>query len=221
MTNYCDKCGKVINPDDLFCNNCGSQLDRSKTWVGRGTVSRSSEMISTTNQRSRTSTQPKRFYRSRENRWLAGICGGLGEYFDIDPILVRIAFIFLMPVYGIGIILGAGIYALIGVGAGIAGNMLWLAFIIAAVIASFTGLSYAELSSMYPKEAAEYNYTKNAFRKETLSFLVSWTLIGVGLISAATVALGFGGYFYYISGFDVTLSAVFLIIILLKRKNIK
>ena len=71
--------------------------------------------------------------------------------------------------YGVGIILGAGIYALIGVGAGIAGNALWISFVVGAVIAAFTGFSYAELSSMYPKEAAEYVYTKHALGKEALA----------------------------------------------------
>jgi len=40
------------------------------------------------------STQPKKLYRSRENRMLGGVCGGLGEYFDIDPTLVRLLFVF-------------------------------------------------------------------------------------------------------------------------------
>jgi phage shock protein C len=39
------------------------------------------------------STQYKKLYRSRENRLLGGVCGGLGEYFDIDPTLVRLLFI--------------------------------------------------------------------------------------------------------------------------------
>ena len=67
--------------------------------------------------------------------------------------------------YGIGIILGAGIYSLIGLGAAAAGNTLWLSFMVAAFIASCTGLSYAELCSVYPKEAAEYNYTKKSREK--------------------------------------------------------
>ena len=57
--------------------------------------------------------------------------------------------------YGVGIILGAGIYVLIGPAAGLAGNSVWLSFIIGAIISSFTGLSYAELSTMFPKAAAE------------------------------------------------------------------
>ena len=40
------------------------------------------------------SAQYKQLYRSRENRMLGGICGGLGEYFDIDPTLVRVLFVF-------------------------------------------------------------------------------------------------------------------------------
>jgi phage shock protein C len=40
------------------------------------------------------STQYKKLYRSRENRMLGGVCGGLGEYFDIDPTLVRLLFVF-------------------------------------------------------------------------------------------------------------------------------
>lgn len=40
------------------------------------------------------SAQYKKLYRSRENRVLGGICGGLGEYFDVDPTLVRVLFVF-------------------------------------------------------------------------------------------------------------------------------
>lgn len=40
------------------------------------------------------SEQYKQLYRSRENRMIGGVCGGLGEYFDIDPTLVRILFVF-------------------------------------------------------------------------------------------------------------------------------
>ena len=40
------------------------------------------------------STQYEKLYRSRENRVLGGVCGGLGEYFDIDPTLVRLLFVF-------------------------------------------------------------------------------------------------------------------------------
>ena len=113
--------------------------------------------------------------------------------------------------YGIGIILGAGIYALIGVGAGLAGNLLWLSFLVSAVVAIFTGLSYAELSSMFPKAAAEYHYTKKAFGFETFSFAIGWILVVGTVIAASTVALGFAGYFVNLFGGDKGIVAVGLI----------
>ena len=113
--------------------------------------------------------------------------------------------------YGIGIIFGAGIYALIGVGAGVAGNALWLSFLIGAVIAAFTGFSYAELSSMYPKDAAEYVYTEHAFRKKLLSFIVQWIMLFTGIVGATTVALGFAGYWHFLFGGDIILIAFVLI----------
>jgi len=116
--------------------------------------------------------------------------------------------------YGVGIILGAGIYALLGTGAGIAGNLLWLSFIIAAVIAIFTGLSYAELSSICPKEAAEYNYTKKAFKRKSISFIVGWIMIIAGIIAAATVSLGFANYFSHIFGTPIVPTAIALVAIL-------
>ncbi|MCD6402947.1 MAG: amino acid permease [Candidatus Aenigmarchaeota archaeon] len=115
--------------------------------------------------------------------------------------------------YGIGIILGAGIYALIGPAAGMAGNGLWISFIIAAIIASFTGLSYAELSTMFPKEAAEYVYVKNAFN-EFIAFLVGWIILVSSVVGAATLALGFAGYFVSVIGGNLLFVAIASIIIL-------
>lgn len=119
-----------------------------------------------------------------------------------------------LTLYGVGVILGAGIYALIASGAAFAGNMIWFSFLIAMFIAVFTGLSYAELTSMFPKEAAEYVYTKHAFRKERLSFLVGWILVATGIVSVAVVALAFGGYLSHMIGGSATVYAVILIALL-------
>lgn len=111
-----------------------------------------------------------------------------------SPKLEKSLGLFETTMYGVGIILGAGIYALLGEGAGIAGNSVWLSFIIGAVVAAFTGLSYCELSSLIPKEAAEYNYTKKAFNKHA-GFVVGWVLLLAMIIAGATVSIGFAGYF--------------------------
>ena len=94
---------------------------------------------------------------------------------------------------GIGIILGAGIYVIIGETAAYSGNALWLSCLVATFVAAFTGLSYAELSSIYPKAGAEFEYGKNAFGK-LIGFLVGWMAILAGVVSAAAVSLGFAGY---------------------------
>jgi APA family basic amino acid/polyamine antiporter len=116
--------------------------------------------------------------------------------------------------YGVGLILGAGIYALIGDAVGAAGNSVWISFVLAAISAVFTGLSYAELSSMYPKAAAEYSYVKNAFKSNFVAFLVGWLTLFVAIISAAAIALGFGGYLTQIFSIPIALAAVLIIAVL-------
>lgn len=116
--------------------------------------------------------------------------------------------------YGIGVIIGAGIYALVGKAAGMAGNSLWLSFLLAAVIAGLTGLSYAELSSFIPKSSAEYSYTRRAFQSKLLSFSIAFLIIFVGSVGAATVSLGFGGYLQNLIGTPFVLNAAALLIVL-------
>jgi phage shock protein C len=50
------------------------------------------------------SSEYKRLYRSRKERMIAGVCGGLGEYFNIDPTLVRILFVVGMIMGGPGLL---------------------------------------------------------------------------------------------------------------------
>ena len=130
-----------------------------------------------------------------------------------NPYLRRELGLFEVTLSGVGIILGAGIYVLIGQAAGLAGNALWLAFGLSAIIALLTGLSYAELSSMFPKAAAEYDYVANAFNTR-LAFVIGWMVFLSGVLAAATVALGFAGYFSALTGSPQILSAVAILILL-------
>jgi phage shock protein C len=45
----------------------------------------------------------KRLYRSRDERWLAGVCGGIGEYLDIDPTVIRVLFVLAFFIFGGGL----------------------------------------------------------------------------------------------------------------------
>ncbi|MEM2109134.1 MAG: APC family permease [Candidatus Odinarchaeota archaeon] len=124
--------------------------------------------------------------------------------------------------YGVGNILGAGIYALIGPVVGSAGNMAWLPFVVTAFIGLLTGLSYAELSSMYPKSAASFVYVDRAFKIRVLSFILGWVVVFSGLFSAATVALGFGSYLAALlglSGLEVVVALAAVLIVVMSVVN--
>lgn len=110
------------------------------------------------------------------------------------PSLKREAGLFQVVAYGVGNIIGAGIYVLVGEAAGLAGGMIWLAFLIGAIIALFTGLSYAELSSMYPRAASEYVFLGRAYGNRLLAFLTEWTMLATEMVAAAAVSVGFAGY---------------------------
>ena len=66
----------------------------------------------------------------------------LKEGIFVELKLKRTVGLFTLTMYGVGIILGAGIYALIGKAAGEAGNSVWLSFLISSIVSIFTGLSY-------------------------------------------------------------------------------
>jgi len=74
--------------------------------------------------------------------------------------------------YGLGTVLGAGIYVLVGKVAGIAGMLTPLSFVFAALLAVFSAFTYAELSSRYPESAGAALYVQKAFGSVMLSRFV-------------------------------------------------
>ena len=116
----------------------------------------------------------------------------------------------LLTLYGLGTILGAGIYVLIGKVAANAGLYAPVAFLLAAIVAGFSGYSYAALSSRFPKSAGEVNYVQSAFGIEFLSVVVGLLVVVTGIVSAATLANGFVGY----ADVFITLPASLVIVVL-------
>lgn len=100
----------------------------------------------------------------------------------------------MLTAYGVGDILGAGIYALVGEIAGIAGSLSWLSFLLAGVVAGLTGLSYAELGSRFPYSSGESYFIQQALGLPRMSFLAGWLVFCSGLVSMATIARAFAGY---------------------------
>ena len=130
----------------------------------------------------------------------------------IDPAtsLRRVLGLMEVTAGGVGIIIGAGIYVLLGAATAHAGPLVWLAFLVAAVLSALTGLSYAELSSMFPSAAGEYEYTRRAM-PEWVAFVVGWTMIMGLVVAAATVSIGFARYAGYFLDIDARATALGLL----------
>jgi APA family basic amino acid/polyamine antiporter len=95
--------------------------------------------------------------------------------------------------FGVGGIVGAGIYAIIGEAAGLAGDMLWLSFAIAATVALLTGLAYAEFVSRFPDAGGSFEYVKQAFNQKTALWL-SVIMLFTGIVAPAAIAISFADY---------------------------
>jgi len=90
--------------------------------------------------------------------------------------------------YGLGTMIGGGIYALTGKVAGIAGMYAPAAFALSALLALVTAFSYAELSARFPLSAGEVRYINAAFARKKLAALVGWLIVFTGIVSAAALA---------------------------------
>ncbi|MBN2421542.1 amino acid permease [Candidatus Woesearchaeota archaeon] len=126
------------------------------------------------------------------------------------PQLKRELGLFDITLAGVAVILGAGIYALVGVAAGNAGNAVWISFVISAIVAMFTALSYAELSAMFKGDSGEYDYVKSAMGNK-FGFVIALSMIFGTIISSAAVALGFAGYFTRFFPIPIVVAALGLI----------
>lgn len=133
---------------------------------------------------------------------------------DRNPRLRRTLGLPLVTLYGLGNILGAGIYVLVGKVAGFAGSSTTLAFIIAMVTAAVTALSYMELAGRYPVSASVSVYLHQAFGKRWLSTTIGLAMVGGGVASAAALAQGFAGYLKSFISVPTTVSSVSLLAVL-------
>jgi APA family basic amino acid/polyamine antiporter len=115
-----------------------------------------------------------------------------------------------VTVSGVGVILGAGVYALIGPAAARAGSALWLSFVIAALAAGLTAYSYARLAQRRPRNSPEFQYTTLAFGPR-VGFMAGWLMLVADLLAAAAVALGFGGYLAHLAGTPIAVNALVLL----------
>ncbi|KRA84602.1 amino acid permease [Altererythrobacter sp. Root672] len=101
---------------------------------------------------------------------------------------------FQLTLFGIGSVIGTGIFVLTAAGAQKAGPGLMLAFAIAGLVCIVAALCYAEIASMIPVAGSAYTYSY-ATIGEILAWTVGWALIMEYAIAAAAVSVGWSGYF--------------------------
>ena len=101
---------------------------------------------------------------------------------------------FQLMLFGIGCVIGGGIFVLTSVGAQKAGPGLMLAFAIAGVICIVAALCYAEIASMIPVAGSAYTYTYTVLG-EILAWTVGWALVLEYAVAASAVAVSWSGYF--------------------------
>lgn len=115
----------------------------------------------------------------------------------------------------LGDVLGAGIYALMGVLSEQVGGMLWAPLLLALLLALLTAGSYAELVTKYPRAGGAAVFAERAFHSRIVSFLVGFSMLAAGVVSAAGLAIAFAGD--YLQTFlpvpPILAAMVFLVII--------
>jgi len=120
----------------------------------------------------------------------------------------------LLILYGLGTILGAGIYVLVGKVAAEAGLLAPLSFIFAALVAWLTALSYSKLVVLFPKSAGEAVYIEHSFRMNWLALSVGILIILTGIVSAATLTNGFTGYLLLLVSVNENFAMAAVVIVL-------
>ena len=119
---------------------------------------------------------------------------------------------------GLGAIIGAGIFVVTGIAAGVSGPAFIIGLLVAGVIATFNALSSAQLAAVYPQSGGTYEYGY-ILVNPTFGFSAGWMFLISKLTAAGVVALGFGSYFYQLAPIASPISFSVLAIVFLTLAN--
>jgi amino acid transporter len=95
---------------------------------------------------------------------------------------------------GVGAMVGAGIFALLGAAGEVAGAAVWLSFLIAGAVAGLQGYSFAKFGARYPSAGGLLEYVVRGFGNGHVTGVIAWLLLAVNAIITAMVAVSFGSY---------------------------
>ena len=117
---------------------------------------------------------------------------------------------------GVGSMVGAGIFALLGSAGAVAGSAVWLSFLIAGIIAALQGYSFAKLGATYPSSGGILTYLSKGFGEGHVTAIGAWLFYTAGSIVTAMVAASFGGYVSTaFTGDDPTWAKVFAVLLVI------
>ena len=108
---------------------------------------------------------------------------------------------------GIGSMVGAGIFVLLGEAGAIAGNLVWISFIFGGIIALLSGYSLAKLASIYPSRGGIVEYLVQCYGEGIFSGSVSVLFYLSAMVAIAMVAKTFGTYASMLMGADIVMWA--------------
>src|SRR4051794_20340696 len=95
---------------------------------------------------------------------------------------------------GVGSMVGAGIFALLGTAGEVAGSAVWVSFLLAGCVAALQGYSFAKMGARYPSAGGFLEYVIRGWGDGHFTGVIAWMLLGVNAIITAMVAVSFGSY---------------------------
>ncbi|HET7351841.1 MAG TPA: APC family permease [Marmoricola sp.] len=95
---------------------------------------------------------------------------------------------------GVGAMVGAGIFSLLGAAGEVAGSAVWVSFVIAGIVAGLQGYSFAKLGARFPSAGGMLEYVAREFGNGHVTGVIGWLLLAVNAIITGMVAVSFGSY---------------------------
>jgi amino acid transporter len=95
---------------------------------------------------------------------------------------------------GVGAMVGAGIFSLLGAAGEVAGAAVWISFVLAGTVAMLQGYSFAKFGSRYPSAGGMLEYVRQGFGDGHITGVIAWLLLGANAIITGMVAVSFGSY---------------------------
>ncbi len=95
---------------------------------------------------------------------------------------------------GVGAMVGAGIFSLLGAAGEVAGAAVWISFLLAGTVAMLQGYSFAKFGSRYPSAGGMLEYVRQGFGDGHVTGVIAWLLLGANAIITGMVAVSFGSY---------------------------